>query len=111
MGAIDALRTLLNIRQRRGLPRAGLKPRVGAKIVLDDIRIIVQAGLSDALWSFLVDAGFREVTYRPDRRHYRDVPPSLVTNLYQAPSSEWQSLLIEALKEASKRPRVRLDAR
>jgi hypothetical protein len=111
MGAFDGLRSVLKIRQLRRRPRVGFKPRVGAKIVMDDFRIIVQAGLSDALWGWLVEVGFREVTYRQDRRGYRDVPPSLVTELYEAPPQQWRALLTVALEEASKRPRVRLGMR
>jgi len=111
MGAFDGLRNLLKIRQIRYRPRAGFKPKVGAKIVKDDFRIVVQAGLSDQLWSFLVQDGFRENIYRRDRRRYRDVPPSLVTDLYNAPPEEWQALLRAALQEASKRPPVCVGSR
>jgi hypothetical protein len=111
MGAYDAFRTLLNIRQRRNRPRARLKPSAGAKIVMDDFRIVVQPGMSDALWIFLVQAGFREIAYRPDRRAYRDVPPSLVAGVFDAPPEEWQGLLMAALREAAKRPRMRVGAR
>ena len=111
MGAYDAFRTMLNIRQQRKRPRGWLKPAAGARIVLDDFRIVVQDGLSDALWNFLLQGGFREVTYRPDRRGYRDVPTSLVTKLFNASPDEWQTLLMSALHEASKRPRVRWGSR
>jgi len=76
MGAYDAFRTLLNIRQRRRRPPAGFRPGPGTKIAMDDFRIVVQSGLSEPLWSFLVQAGFREMNFRPERRRYRDVPPS-----------------------------------
>ena len=111
MGAFDSIRTLLNIRRKRERPIARSKPTVGARIAMGNFRIIVQAGLSDELWDFLVAAGFREVAYRPDRRRYRDVPPSRVMSLYYAPPEEWKGLLITALKEASKRPLVRVGAR
>ena len=111
MRLLDSIRNLLNIRRRRTPPRALGKPARGAKIAMDDFRIVVQAGLSDELWLFLVHAGFREVVYRPDRRRYRDVPPSMVTELYCAPPEQWQALLMAALKEAAKRPRVRVGAR
>ena len=111
MRLIDAIRTLLNIRRRRTPPRAWVKPARGAKIAMEDFRIVVQAGLSDELWSFLVQAGFREVVHRPDRRRYRDLPPSIVTELYHAPPEEWQALLLAALEQAAKRPRVRVGTR
>ena len=111
MRLLDAIRTLLKIRRRRTAPRASAKPALGAKIAMEDFRIVVQAGLSDELWIFLVQAGFREVVHRPDRRRYRDLPPSMITELYQAPPEEWQALLLAALKEAVKRPRVRVGPR
>jgi len=111
MRLLDAIRTLLKIRRRRTAPRASAKPALGAKIAMEDFRIVVQAGLSDELWIFLVQAGFREVIHRPDCRRYRDVPPSMVTELCQAPPEEWQALLLAALKEAVKRPRVRVGPR
>ena len=111
MAAFDSVRTLLNIRRKRERPLARSKPTVGARLAMGSYRIIVQAGLSDELWRFLVEAGFREVTYRPDRRRYRDVPPSRVTSLYNAPPEDWKVLLLRALKEASRRPLVRVGAR
>ena len=98
MRLLDAIRTLLNIRRRRTPPRAWVKPARGAKIAMEDFRIVVQAG-------------FREVVHRPDQRRYRDLPPSMVTELYHAPAEEWQALLMAALKEAAKRPRVRVGTR
>jgi hypothetical protein len=38
------------------------------------VRLTVQAGPSDDLWIWLLDAGWRVVTHRPDRRRYRDIP-------------------------------------
>ena len=111
MRLLDAFRTLFRIRRRRMPPRASVKPALGAKIAMEDFRIVVQAGLSDELWIFLVQAGFREVVHRPDQRRYRDLPPSMVTELYHAPAEEWQALLMAALKEAAKRPRVRVGTR
>jgi len=108
MGAYDAFRTLLNIRQRRRRPGAGFRPGPGTKIAMDDFRIVVQSGLSEPLWSFLVQAGFREMNFRPERRRYRDVPPSQVAKLFGAPPEQWQTLLVAALKEAAKRPLVRV---
>jgi hypothetical protein len=111
MGAYDAFRTMLNIRRRRERRPAGRRPSIGAKIVLEDFRVTVQAGMSEGVWQFLVQAGFREASHRPDRRHYRDVPPSLIAELFDAPPEEWKALLMVALQEASKRPRVRFGTR
>jgi hypothetical protein len=105
VGTYDEFRTLLNIRQQRKRPPVGPVPGIGASIVIDDFRIVVQAELSEALWKFLVQAGFREVSHRPERRRYRDVPPSLVAGLYSAPPEQWQAVLVAALREATKLPR------
>jgi hypothetical protein len=48
----------------------------------------IQAGFSDELWRWLLEQGWREVTHRPDRRHYRAVPASCVTELIDAPAEE-----------------------
>jgi hypothetical protein len=105
----DAIRNILNIRQRRTRSPAGPRPRLGAKIAMDDFRMVVQSGMSEGLWRFLLQAGFREITYRGDRRAYRDVPPSLVAKLCKTRSGNWQKRLLAALQEAAKRPRVRLN--
>ncbi len=78
---------------------------------MDDFRIVAQVGLSDELWRFLVEAGLRKATYSPDRRHYRDVPSTFVTRLSNATASKWQALLLAALREASRRPRIRIITR
>ena len=111
MGAFDGFRSLFNIRSERQRPPPGPKPKLGAKIYLHDVRMAVQAGLGDELWNWLQELGFREITYSPDRRRYRDLPPSLVTNLYDAPPDDWRPLLKKAIRESSKRPSVSVSAR
>jgi hypothetical protein len=104
MGAFDGFRTLFKIRrERRQLPR-GPKPRLGAKVFLHDVRMTVQAGLTDELWNWLQQIGFREITFSPDRRRYRDIPPSLVARLFDAPREDWRSLLRLAIRESTVRP-------
>lgn len=111
MGAFDGFRNLFNIRQERARPPRGPKPRMGAKVYLHDVRMVVQSGLSDELWDWLTELGFREVTFSPDRRRYRDLPRSLVTRLYDAPREDWRALLKVAIQEATKRPSVKAGAR
>jgi hypothetical protein len=79
----DFVRTLAGERRQRVLPRRTAKPAIGARIVLVEsgIRLTVQAGLSDALWIWLLDAGWRVEPYRPDRRHYREISRSQVACL------------------------------
>jgi len=66
----------------------------------------VQAGFSSDLWIWLLAQGWREVTYRPDRRHYREIPASCVTELIDAPAEERQCALACAMERASLRPRL-----
>ena len=101
----DQVRTLLNIRRERGLPPAGSKPALGAKLICGDIRMTVQAGMSQSLWQWLVEQGWREVTFRPDRRRYRDLPTAYVTRLIDSSTLEERSRILEAaIANASYRP-------
>ncbi len=100
----DQVRTLLRIRRARSTPRAGLKPAVGARIACGDLRMAVQAGMSEALWRWLTKQGWREVVYRPDRRRYRDVQHAFVTRLVDAHPDDWTRVLKAAAEHASFRP-------
>ncbi len=109
MGAFDEFRTLFKIRRERQPPPPGPKPTLGAKVFLHDVRMTIQAGLSDEMWQWLQELGFREITFSPDRRRYRELPPSLVARLYDAPKEDWRPLLKQAIREASARPAVTAD--
>jgi hypothetical protein len=112
MKLFDSVRTMLNVRTVRSVPPPGPKPRLGARIVKDDVRITVQAGLTDATWSWLVQHGWREDSFRSDRRRYRDVPPSLVAQIFDAADADACAHLIRrAVAEARVRPIVNLSRR
>ena len=68
--------------------------------------MVVQAGLTPELWEWLQDRGFREITHRPDRRRYREMPPALVAALCAAVLAERTPLLKRAVEEAARRPLV-----
>jgi hypothetical protein len=102
----DRVRTLLKIRVERGLRSAGLKPGIGARICCEDLRMTVQAGMSDALWNWLAKQGWREITFRPDRRRYRDVPTAYVTRLIDSYSEERERVLAAAVANAAYRGRA-----
>jgi hypothetical protein len=70
------------------------------------LRLTVQAGLSGELWVWLLDRGWRVVTYHPDRRRYRDVPWSRVTSLIDCDPASREKLLAEAISNAESRPTV-----
>jgi hypothetical protein len=102
----DRVRTLLNIRIERGLRSAGIKPGIGARICCEDLRMTVQAGMSDALWNWLAKQGWREITFRPDRRRYRDVPTAYVTRLIDSYTEERERVLAAAIANAAYRGRA-----
>jgi hypothetical protein len=102
----DRVRTLLNIRIERGLRSAGMKPGIGARICCEDLRMTVQAGMSDALWNWLAKQGWREITFRPDRRRYRDVPTAYVTRLIDSYTEERERVLAAAIANAAYRGRA-----
>jgi len=101
---LDRVRTLLNIRVSRGVSSVGAKPGVGARICCDDLRMSVQAGMTDSLWRWLVRQGWREITYRPDRRRYRDIPAAYVTQLVDAAAEHRERVLEAAIANATLRP-------
>ena len=66
----------------------------------------VQAGMSDALWYWLAKQGWREITFRPDRRRYRDIPTAYVTRLIDSYSEERERVLAAAVANAAYRGRA-----
>lgn len=104
----DKLRTLLGNTRTRQLPRRSAKPRIGSHIVHvgAGVRMLVQAGMSDELWVWLMDHGWRVVMHRPDRRLYRDLPSSYVTRLIDSEVGERNALLAEAIENAETRASV-----
>ena len=105
----DRVRSLAREQYPRRWPRRSAKPPIGARIVQVElgVRLAVQAGLSDDLWIWLLDRGWRVVTHRPDRRRYRDIPWSRVTRLIDCDPVYRQKLLDEAIWDAEFKPTVR----
>lgn len=97
----------MRIRRERAVPRAGTKPGVGARIACGDHRMAVQAGMTDPLWKWLAQQGWREVTFRPDRRRYLDIPHAFVTELIDASPDDWAQILEAAKADANYRPQGR----
>ena len=99
------LRSLLGERIPRALPRRSRKPRIGAYVVhvKDSLRLVVQAGMSDQLWQWLMDHGWRVPDHHPDRRAYQDVPASIVTRLIDSDETHWEQVLFEATMSAKPR--------
>ena len=100
-----SLRRLLPIIQKeRRLPHRGRKPAIGDYIACGDLRMTVQAGFTDDLWEWLMEQRWRELTYRPERRNYRELPVSWVTRLIDASPEVRPALLRAAVARASVRP-------
>jgi len=100
-------RGLLSGRKERSLPRRGAKPSIGAYIVNGGVRMTIQAGMSDQLWRWLMDQGWREPGYRPDRRCYKEIPASWVTLLIDAQADQREEVLGIAIAKATHRPGLR----
>jgi len=102
------MRLLLTEQVERRVPRRSAKPRIGARMVHVEqaLRLTVQAGTSDELWRWLMDQGWRVDLYRPDRREYRDIPASYVTQLIDADPAQRERLMAEAIANA--RPKAAL---
>lgn len=97
-------RRVLGVQQVRAVPRRGPRPAIGAYVVREDVRMVVQAGLGDELWDWLLENGWRELTYRPDRRRYREIPGSWVTRLIDALPETRGELMRTAITRATSRP-------
>lgn len=97
------IRTLLGIRKRRGLVPRGPKPRPGARVFAGDVRLVVPAGMSDALWHWLTSLGWREILLRPDRRRYLDISDAWAQRLCEATPEQWAQVLLDATVAARTR--------
>ncbi len=98
----NRLRLMMDEPVERELPRRTRKPAIGAHVVhmREALSLTVQAGMSDELWRWLMDQGWRVETYRPDRRAYRDIPASYVTRLIDADRAQRHSLMVTAMLNA-----------
>jgi len=99
------LRSLMGVRYERQLPRRSAKPNIGSAIIHVEagLRLVVQAGMSDELWLWLLARGWRVVSFRPDRRRYREVPWSWVTLLIDSDPASREKLFAEAIAQAKPR--------
>lgn len=106
MGMFDSIRNLFHIRVTRMRTERGPKPRLGAKISYRDVRMAIQAGLTDDTWNWLQEQGWRKISHKPDRRRYKDVPPSLAMKLFDAGPGDRLKALKDALNGAVENPKV-----
>ena len=102
----DQVRNLLNIRTARQVTPIRSKPKPDFAIFRGEVRMVVQAGLSDELWEWLTTQGWREPVVWPDRRRYRDVPASLVRRLFDARPEDRMKVLALAVSRATAKPSI-----
>lgn len=106
----DQFRTMLKIRCEREVPSESSKPPFGTKLFCADIRMTVRSGMSDQLWRWLLDQGWREVPVQIDRRRYKDIPTAYVTRLIDSEANEERARVMEAaIANAQYRPRMTRD--
>lgn len=96
----------LERRKRAELRRIRIKPRIGATIYCADLRMIVQPGMSDPLWRWLAERGWRELDDLTSRHRLRALPASAVTALFDGAPEQWEHLLAEAIKQAVYKPTI-----
>jgi hypothetical protein len=100
----EKLRALLGLQRhrRRALSPTGPMPRPGAQICSGNVRLTVQAGMSESLWRWLSNLGWRTIRFRPDRRRYHDIPDIWVRLLNEARPEQRERVLIDATAAARK---------
>jgi hypothetical protein len=103
---LNLLRRVLRIERKRGMTPRRPKPKIGARAVCEDVRMTIQAGLTDELWEWLLDQGWREWCFRPDRRRYRDIPASWVTRLIDCDPAMRAKVLKGGMAVAINKPMV-----
>lgn len=80
------------------------KPAIGATICCSGMRMTVQAGLSDDLWHWLVSQGWRELAPGANRLQLKPLPTALVTKLFDAQPAERERVLMNAIRQITRRP-------
>lgn len=93
-------------RKREELRRLAHKPHIGATIYSADLRMQVQAGMSNDLWRWLVERGWRPLDDTVRRHRLRAVPTNAVMALFDAPAERWEHLLSTAIKQAIRKPTI-----
>lgn len=87
--------------------REANKPAIGATICCAGLRMTVQAGLSDELWRWLVSLGWRELHPGENRLKLKPLPTGLVTRMFDSDPSEWERVLLGAIRQVTRRPVMR----
>jgi hypothetical protein len=92
---------LLGRKREQQRRREAAKPAIGATLCCAGLRMSVQAGLSDDLWQWLVKLGWRELLPRENRLHFKPLPTTLVTRLFDCDPEERERILLAAIRQAA----------
>lgn len=92
---------LLGRKKEQQRRREASKPAIGATLCCAGLRMTVQAGLSHDLWQWLVKLGWRELQPRENRLHFKPLPTSLVTRLFDCPEDDRERILLAAIRQAA----------
>lgn len=92
---------LLGRKKEQQRRREAAKPAIGATVCCAGLRMTVQAGLSEDLWQWLVKLGWRELKPRENRLHFKPLPTSLVTRLFDCPADDRERILLAAIRQAA----------
>ena len=92
---------LLGRKKEQQRRREAAKPAIGATLCCAGLRMTVQAGLSEDLWQWLVKLGWRELQPRENRLHFKPLPTTLVTRLFDCQDDERERILLAAIRQAA----------
>ena len=92
---------LLGRKKEQQRRREASKPAIGATLCCAGLRMTVQAGLSEDLWQWLVKLGWRELQPRENRLHFKPLPTSLVTRLFDCLADDRERILLAAIRQAA----------
>lgn len=92
---------LLGRKKEQQRRREASKPAIGATLCCAGLRMTVQAGLSHDLWQWLVKLGWRELQPRENRLHFKPLPTSLVTRLFDCAEDDRERILLAAIRQAA----------
>lgn len=87
--------------QRKQLPVTP-NPGRGVKLINRDYRMVLHLPVKDEMWEWLLEKGWRESTFRPDRRRYRDVPMQATVEFLMADRKQRRKAYVRALEAANK---------
>ncbi|MDQ3215720.1 MAG: hypothetical protein M3P99_06525 [Pseudomonadota bacterium] len=91
--------------------REASKPPIGATICCAGLRMTVQAGLSDELWSWLVGLGWRELAPGENRLQLKPLATTLVTRLFDSQPEQRERVLMNAIYQVTRHRSVKVPER